>query len=128
QNGPISASAAMLARLPTIALGWMLITSAGRGLIRGLAGLDAADELADRLCPALAQVLVEPGVHLLRRERVVEERGAEPDRRGTREHELERVVRRLDAALADDRDAALAALAIDLVDFEQRDRLDRGAR
>src|SRR6478609_827623 len=117
----------MFARLSTTALGWMLIGSAARALIRGLGRFDAADELGDRGCPALAEVLVEPCVHLLWRERVIEERGAEPHGRRAREHELERVVRGLDTALADDRDAALAALAVDLIHLEQRDRLDRRA-
>ena len=77
--------------------------------------------------PMPAQILFEPGVHLQRRQRIVEQRRAEPDRRRAGEHELERVVRRLDAALADDRNAALAALLIHLMHLEQRDRPDRRA-
>src|SRR6516164_8292078 len=90
QYGPISASAAMLARLPTVALGWMLMPSAARGLVRCLGRFDAADEIGDRPESTLTHVLVESGIHLLRRERIVEERRAEPDRGRAREQELER--------------------------------------
>src|SRR5688572_16950005 len=101
---------------------------AAGGLIQRFGGVDAADEIRDAREAVLAQIVLDPGVDLHGRERVVEQRGAEAYRRRAREHELERVVRRLDAALADDRDAALAALLVDLMHFEQCDRPNRRSR
>ena len=74
-----------------------------------------------------AQILFDARVDLHRRQRVVEQRRADADRRRAGEHELERVVCRLDTALADDRNAARATLLIDLVNLEQRDRPNRGS-
>src|SRR5688500_12570710 len=102
--------------------------SAARGLIQRFRWVDAADEVRDAREAMRAQVILDSRVHLHRRERVVEQRRAETDRRRSREHELERVVRRHDAALTDDRNAACLALLIDLVDLQQRDRPDRGSR
>src|SRR5690242_13405983 len=96
----------------------LVTRSAAGGLIQRLGGVDAADEIRDAREAMLAQIILDPGVDLHRCERVVEQRGAEADRRRAREHELERVVRRLDSALADDRNAALAALLVDLVHLQ----------
>src|SRR5262245_37461276 len=101
---------------------------AAGGLTRRFGAGAAAGAIRDAREAVLAQIILDPGIDLHRCERVVEQRGAEAYRRRAREHELERVVRRLDAALPDDWDAALAALLVDLMHFEQRDRPNRRSR
>src|SRR5690606_1161960 len=132
QYGPIVAVGSISAAPSTMAVGWMLNAppvrgwSAGRGHVRRAARAERADERLHGLEAVLREVRRNAGVDLLRLERIVEERRAEPDRGRAREQKLERVVGRLDAALADDRNAVRPADLRNLIDLEQRERPDRG--
>src|SRR5262245_25300107 len=100
--------------------------STGRGDVRGAARAERAHEIRGRGETVALEVPREARVHLLRCERIVEERRAEPNRRRAGEHELDGVVSRLDAALADDRNAVWPAHLRYLIHLEERDRPDRG--
>src|SRR5690606_22871496 len=134
QYGPIVAVGSISAVPSTMAVGWMLnappvrCASAGRGDVRRAARAERADERLHGFEAVLREVGRQARVDLLRREWIVKERRAEPDRRRARKQELERVVGRLYAALADDRDAVRPADLRDLVDLEQRERPNRGPR
>ena len=83
-----------------------------RGFDRAITTLPAikvdvqgADQAGDAVEVVPARALREPFVDTHADERVVEQRGADPDRTCPRDHELQRILGARDPALADDRDA-----------------------
>ncbi len=74
------------------------------------------------------QVFSDACVDLLAAHRIVEQRGADTHGARARDDELDGVGSRRDAALADDGYVVFASHVIHLMNFQQRDRLDRGAR
>src|SRR5690606_41588798 len=86
QYGPIVAVGSISAVPSTMAVGWMLnappvrCASAGRGDVRRAARAERADEGLHGLEAVLREIGRQARVDLIRRERIVEERRAQPDR------------------------------------------------
>src|SRR5690606_16911287 len=82
----------------------------------------------DRLETVPLEILGDAGIDLRADERVVEQCRAHADRGGAGDEELERILRRADAALADDGYLVPAGDFVHLVDLQQGDGLDGRAR
>ena len=87
--------------------------------------LQGTDQPVDAGEPMTLQVIGNPPVDLLAHQRVVEQGRADAHRAGARDDELQCVLGRGDASLADDRDVVFATDLADLVHLQQRHRLDR---
>ena len=87
-----------------------------------------ADQLAGIVEPMSPQVVFEAGIDGFANQRIVKQRRADPDGSGARQHELDGIGGRRNAALANDWHIVCLRHLVNLVHLQQCNWLDRRGR